>query len=200
MEQKKTVLVQESPKVATKMPFFKAFNGTKKSDTLVEDAKGKKKEMKKKASSAAQSDEDVGMRIITIAGENKGAIMELGKSSSTPTGWTIHKHHHTSSDLKAGAGSDSSSSGGEEGKGKGSHKKKEKCDKSNKKGMEMPMKAFMNSNVQGVNNSILYDTCVSHHDPGVHLSLTRKPAKGTGHGFGFGFKHHGHDDHGHHTN
>lgn len=40
----------------------------------------------------------------------------------------------------------------------------------------------MNSNVQGVNNqcsSIVLDT---HHDPGVHLSLSRKANPGGVHG------------------
>ncbi|XP_052194276.1 lysine-rich arabinogalactan protein 19-like [Diospyros lotus] len=44
-----------------------------------------------------------------------------------------------------------------------------------------PMSAFMNSNVQGVNNSILYNCSYRHHDPGVHCSLYQK-ANGHGNG------------------
>jgi hypothetical protein len=38
-----------------------------------------------------------------------------------------------------------------------------------------PMAAYMNSNVQCVNNSLLYHASCSHHDPGVRLSLSKKP-------------------------
>lgn len=178
VEQKKTVLVLESPKVTT-MPFFKAFNGTTQDDTAIpkDASKGNKKVkssgVKKKVSSAESTDEDVGMRIITIAGDNKGAVMEMGS-------WATKHHHYHQGNV-------------EEGKGKSSQKNHE-----NEKGMiEMPVKAFMNSNVQGVNNSLLYETFCSHNDPGVHLSLTRnrKPGK---YGFGSGFRHHGNDP-GHHT-
>ena len=51
-------------------------------------------------------------------------------------------------------------------------------DKSHK-GMPMnapPLSAFMNSNVQGVNNSLVFQSSCTHHDPGVHLSLSQKPA------------------------
>jgi hypothetical protein len=37
------------------------------------------------------------------------------------------------------------------------------------------MNAFMNSNVQSIHNSILYISSLTHHDPGVHLALSRKP-------------------------
>jgi len=33
----------------------------------------------------------------------------------------------------------------------------------------------MNSNVQSIHNSILYISSLTHHDPGVHLALSRKP-------------------------
>lgn len=54
-----------------------------------------------------------------------------------------------------------------------------------------PMAAYMNSNVQCVNNSLLYHTSCSHHNPGVRLSLSKKP-------FGEGFHLKEHAD-GHNT-
>ncbi|XP_022975714.1 uncharacterized protein LOC111475772 [Cucurbita maxima] len=47
-------------------------------------------------------------------------------------------------------------------------KKKEKKDKKKKK---VPMTAFMNSNFQSVNNSVLYDSSCNHRDPGLHLKF-----------------------------
>ncbi|KAL9245434.1 hypothetical protein vseg_019092 [Gypsophila vaccaria] len=96
--------------------------------------------------------EDIGMRVITISGENRGAVMELGHSRGT------HGSHH-----KLGnEASSKTKDGGNTSKAKPS----------------TPTHAFMNSNVQGVNSSIVFNSTISHHDPGVHLSLSRKPGKG----------------------
>ncbi|KAI9090329.1 hypothetical protein K1719_028664 [Acacia pycnantha] len=43
-----------------------------------------------------------------------------------------------------------------------------------------PTSAFMNSNVQCVNNSIMYNASCSHQNPGLRLSLTRKPFESGG--------------------
>ncbi|KAF9669109.1 hypothetical protein SADUNF_Sadunf14G0073700 [Salix dunnii] len=116
--------------------------------------------------------EDVGMKVITIAGENKGAFMEVIRSPKKHffegNSLTLQKKGNPRSE-----GSDwgSQSSSGEEGNSR-------KMDK-NHRGRSMgpsPMSAFMNSNVQGVNNSIVYDSSCNHHDPGVHVALSRKPS------------------------
>lgn len=121
---------------------------------------------KKPETSKKNSDsEDAGMRIITIAGENKGAIMEFGKKTHSfgdnPHRLQMTKDNPTiqSDGEKSGSNSD--------GKSKSINK--------NHKSKSPLMSAVMNSNVQGVNNSILYNCSTSHHDPGVHLSLSRKP-------------------------
>lgn len=103
--------------------------------------------------------EDFGTRIITIAGENKGAIMELNPSRTTTKFGNIKKGSPRpwNDDEKSGSNSGDIA--------------KEK----NQKAMPSPMTAFMNSNVQGVNNSILYNCSTTHHDPGVHFSVSRKP-------------------------
>lgn len=92
--------------------------------------------------------EDFGMRVITIAGDNKGAIMELSpsrKNKGNPRAW---------------------SDGENSAKGHNDYKP--------------PMSATMNSNVQGVNNSIIFNASCTHHDPGVHLSLSRNGNGGRG--------------------
>jgi len=116
--------------------------------------------------------EEMGMRIITLAGENKGAIMELIRSPQ--------KHHHNKEGMGMGnatktqsRGSDSESSNTSS--DKEGNPKKDKSQKGKAK-TSLPMNAFMNSNVQSVNNSLLYNSSCTHHDPGVHLALSRKPS------------------------
>ncbi|XWS32004.1 hypothetical protein CRYUN_Cryun23aG0123500 [Craigia yunnanensis] len=117
--------------------------------------------------------EDTGMRVITIAGENKGAFMELIRSPHK-NGFrgSPHRLQKRANSSRTGSGSDdqSYSSSSEE----GDLKTKDKSNTSK----TMPMNAFINSNVQGVNNSIVYNSSCTHHDPGVHLSFHRKPTGG----------------------
>lgn len=122
---------------------------------------------------SSDSDE-TGMRVITIAGENKGAVMEVIKSplkhSFDGNPHTLHNKGSlkTQSD-RTGCYSFSSSSDEEKSKKDKNHKAKAAM-------LSPRMGAFMNSNVQGVNNSIVFDSSCTHHDPGVHLSLSRKPS------------------------
>lgn len=135
---------------------------------------------------SSDSDE-VGMRVITIAGENKGAFMEVIRSPLKHTfDGTPHTLHNKGS-LKTqsdGTGWHSFSSSSDEEKSK-----KDKNYKAKAAMLPPPMGAFMNSNVQGVNNSIVFHSSCSHHDPGVHLSLSRKPS---GNGFHVKDKGNGH--------
>ncbi|XP_038904572.1 pollen-specific leucine-rich repeat extensin-like protein 1 [Benincasa hispida] len=55
---------------------------------------------------------------------------------------------------------------------------KENEEKANKSTPNFPAKQFMNSNFQGVNNSILYNSSLSHRDPGLHLAYSKKPNHG----------------------
>ncbi|KAL0739792.1 hypothetical protein Bca4012_081305 [Brassica carinata] len=127
------------------------------------------------------SENIMGTRAITIAGENKGAVMEIRRSpSSNKTGGV---GPHSSRGLQ-GTGekgrrlqSSSSSSSSDEGEGK---KKTTKNPNNNANNSNLPMKAFMNSNVQMINNSLVYNSMATHHDPGVHLKISRKPGSGNG--------------------
>ncbi|KAF3439816.1 hypothetical protein FNV43_RR18094 [Rhamnella rubrinervis] len=116
--------------------------------------------------------EDGGMKVITIAGENRGAFMEIIQS---PKKKEISENSHylykrgTPTKLRRNGGGESETySGNEEGSPSRNGKAKQ----------ALPMTAFMNSNVQGINNSIMYNSSCTHHDPGVHLALSRKPAGG----------------------
>lgn len=106
---------------------------------------------------------------ITIAGENRGAIMDLSplrKKAYYKLG-NIEKNDDRSGSSD-GDKSASDSNGGSKAKNK------------NQKLKSPLMSAVMNSNVQGVNNSILYNSSTTHHDPGLHLSLLRKMSDGRG--------------------
>lgn len=142
--EKKTVLVEETlpkPKPFSESPMYAK-------------PKGRENFHWKSA-----DEEEGGMRVITIAGENRGAVMELGYS---PRRRTIK------SDNEAELS-------GNEARSKMEQAKAEPA---------LPMTAFMNSNVQGVNSSILFNSSCSHHDPGVHFSLSRKPFNNGGHDHG----------------
>nr|KYP59163.1 hypothetical protein KK1_014594 [Cajanus cajan] len=43
------------------------------------------------------------------------------------------------------------------------------------KGEKVKPAMYGNSNVQCVNNSMLFSTSLTHHDPGMHLGIPKKP-------------------------
>lgn len=114
---------------------------------------------KKKVSNSNAAD-DFGTSVLTLAGENKGAIMELSPSRKT---YSPRSLQNKGSPKSWSSEDDGEKSGSESGR---------KGDKMQNK--SLPMTAFMNSNVQGINNSILHNASCTHHDPGVHLVFSRK--------------------------
>jgi len=104
---------------------------------------------------SSDSEEYSGIRKITIGGENKGAYMEIIQTRKKPN--QLHKMEN----LKI--------------KGYDDQSKKVRTISS------PPMVGvYMNSNVQCVNNSLLLHASCTHHDPGVQLTISKKP-------FGKGF-------------
>ncbi|KAK7285751.1 hypothetical protein RJT34_20532 [Clitoria ternatea] len=108
--------------------------------------------------------EESGTRVITIAGENRGAYMELTQSPKKHEGKYLHKKENAEWNEGSSA---------EEGNVQKKDNKSQKGRSSSSS--SFPMAAYMNSNVQCVNNSLLFHTSCSHHDPGVRLSLSKKP-------------------------
>lgn len=106
--------------------------------------------------------EDSGIRVITIAGENRGAHMNLIQSSKKPN--YLHKMYN--SNMK---GYDYES--GKCGNGEENANKKDKSKKARKPSSPPMTRVYMNSNVQCVNNSLLFKTSCTHHDPGVKFTL-----------------------------
>ncbi|XP_059651193.1 vegetative cell wall protein gp1-like [Cornus florida] len=178
--EQKTVLLQETIEKPVVMPKtssngeFQRYGGreVKKPDSQTSKDKGGK--YKKWSSSES---EEGGMRIITLAGENKGAIMELSPSQkkSHVIGGNPPPHNVLYKKGNIALGDDEKSEGGLSKMINNEHKTSPRTPP------PPPMTtAFMNSNVQGVNNSILFNSSSTHHDPGVHLSLSRKLNGGHG--------------------
>ncbi|KAK9279045.1 hypothetical protein L1049_012720 [Liquidambar formosana] len=123
--------------------------------------------------------EKVGMRVTTIAGKNKGALMELGhlhmKHDIEGNRHGLHQKNNPISKKDGNEWGSYSNGSNDEGTSKMTNKSQRE--------MAMPsppVRTYINSNVQGVNNSILYNSSFTHHDPGVHLVLPRKPTGGRG--------------------
>ncbi|KAA8528655.1 hypothetical protein F0562_036010 [Nyssa sinensis] len=95
--------------------------------------------------------------IITVAGENRGASMQLGSESAKREGAVhIQRGYKINPDesIKGTTDAEGSSRGESE-----DSKTKE----------DQATKAYINSNIQGINDSILFNHSVAERNPGVHL-------------------------------
>ncbi|XP_042032301.1 vegetative cell wall protein gp1-like [Salvia splendens] len=151
--EQKSVLVQESFEKPTKA------NNAHTLHSVPSKGKREPPPKDKGAIKKLSDSEDLGMRVITIAGENRGALMEINSSNKK-------KHPHGTAYTLA---NDTTSD----------HKDKNSVGQS-----QPPMETYLNSNVQGVNNSIVFNSSCHHNDPGIHLTLVRKlrGSRGNHHG------------------
>ncbi|KAI3741403.1 hypothetical protein L1987_59075 [Smallanthus sonchifolius] len=108
--------------------------------------------------------EEVGKNTITIAGENKGAIMKITPFST--------KKHEPGNNINITRHNPITSSNGETPDTDSQGKNK------NQNSNPLMKTSFLNCNVQGVNNSILYNCSINHHDPGIRLVLSTKSDHG----------------------
>ncbi|XP_055814978.1 extensin-like [Solanum dulcamara] len=105
-------------------------------------------------------------RLVTLIGENKGAIMVL-KPNSTKKSYTTTTTTNVFGGKSQIVGKKEEANTAE---GEMGSKKKNKEDQNDMNTMEMEESTlFINSNIQGVNNSILDDSSLTHHDPGFHI-------------------------------
>lgn len=100
------------------------------------------------------------LSMITLAGDNKGAFMHLGsdtakKEESVP----IHRGYKLNSNDIPDSTTD----------GEVSSRRRKPEDTKAKE--EETTKAYINSNAQSINNSIVFNGSLDEHDPGVHLVL-----------------------------
>ncbi|MCD7448125.1 hypothetical protein HAX54_038219 [Datura stramonium] len=104
--------------------------------------------------------ENLPRRLVTLIGENKGAVMVLNPNSIKKS----YTNVFGGKSQTVGKKEEGNTVEGE----MGSKKKKE--DQIDMNMMEMEESTlFINSNVQGVNNSILDDSSLTQHDPGFHI-------------------------------
>jgi len=108
--------------------------------------------------------------VITLSGENTGAIMHLSNSdSSSKREKPIHIHRGYKSnphETTAEAAAD-----GDEGSFRG--RKSQDQTQVAEEEQEGTGTVHVNNNVQGINNSLIFESSLNQRNPGVHLALSR---------------------------
>lgn len=155
----KFVLTQENNVNSVTIP--KNANGQQKQYRLNNKDKGVQK----------KSSEEMGISVVTLAGENRGAMMELG-SRFPRSAKNLDNDRHIK-------GSGDSSNGYKSGDNQAGISTMKNNVKSQMGSRLRPINAYINSNIQGPNNSIVYSSPYSHNDPGVHLRVSRKKNGGS---------------------
>ena len=110
-------------------------------------------------SNGDQKLQDLSVRVITLAGENQGATMDLGSKSKNNDMLDFQRVNY---------------------KPNGANKNEESHDENHRHKAAGPVNAFVNSNIQAANNSILYHSTWPHRDPGVRLTLSNNPVSSKG--------------------
>ncbi|RDY04894.1 hypothetical protein CR513_11317, partial [Mucuna pruriens] len=95
--------------------------------------------------------------VITLAGDNRGATMHLGSESAQKEG-SIHIHRAYKSDPEE---TNEAPTDGEE--------------NTNEEDEEEVGMAYVNSNIQSINNSLMFHGSITERDPGVQVTLPQKP-------------------------
>ncbi|GER35561.1 isoflavone reductase family protein [Striga asiatica] len=104
--------------------------------------------------------------IITLAGENRGASMQMG-----PTAQKDGPPVHISRGYKVNPGEiANTTNNGEE-----SSKGKKPSDDAKATAEGQPTEAYVNNNTQGINNSIVFNASIAERNPGVHFVVTHVP-------------------------
>ncbi|KAK9270115.1 hypothetical protein L1049_025689 [Liquidambar formosana] len=104
--------------------------------------------------------------VITLAGENRGATMHLGsESGKKEVSVHIRRGYKINPDESAEATTD----------GEGSSKGRSSKNSMTKE--NLATKAYVNSNTQSINNSILFNGSVTERNPGVQLALSGNPTE-----------------------
>lgn len=105
-------------------------------------------------SSSKKSMDEKPASVITVAGDNTGASMHLGLDS-------IKRGYKLTTD---GSAHDAAINGDRSSK------------RDSKAGENQETKAIVNSNIQGINNSMMFNSSVNERNPGVHLGFCRNLA------------------------
>ncbi|CAJ1972451.1 unnamed protein product [Sphenostylis stenocarpa] len=103
--------------------------------------------------------DDKQFSVITLVGDNRGATMHLGSESAKKEG-SIHIHRAYKSDPDE---ANEVTTDGEE--------------NTNEEEEEEVGMAYVNSNIQSINNSLMFHGTISERDPGVQITLPQKPTE-----------------------
>ncbi|XP_059281121.1 uncharacterized protein LOC132034777 [Lycium ferocissimum] len=104
--------------------------------------------------------------VITLAGDNRGASMQLGSYSSRKGRVIrINRGYKLNADESADATTDA------EGNSEGRQPNDARTIK------DQEIEAYLNCNVQGLNNSITFDSSVEGKNPGIHMLFPRMPSE-----------------------
>lgn len=97
--------------------------------------------------------------VVTVAGDNTGASMHLGSDAIKREGGVDIQRGYRSAD--------------DNGEGSSNDKKSRRDTKSSE---NQEPTAIVNSNIQGINNSMMFNSSVTERNPGVHLGFSRNLA------------------------
>ncbi|XP_058725308.1 uncharacterized protein LOC131596608 [Vicia villosa] len=111
--------------------------------------------------------DDKKFSVITLTGDNRGATMHVVSESDKKDGSIhIHRDYKTESEESIEVSTD----------GEGNTNNEEDSMEHGEVG-----KAYVNSNIQSINNSLMFHGSVSERDPGVQVTLPQKPLEPVNH-------------------
>ncbi|CAL5205892.1 unnamed protein product [Lathyrus oleraceus] len=111
--------------------------------------------------------DDKKFSVITLTGDNRGATMHVGSESDKKDGSIhIHRDYKTESEESIEVSTD----------GEGNSNNEEDSMEHDEVG-----KAYVNSNIQSINNSLMFHGSISERDPGVQVTLPQKPLEFVNH-------------------
>ncbi|CAI8606456.1 unnamed protein product [Vicia faba] len=111
--------------------------------------------------------DDKKFSVITLTGDNRGATMHVGSESDKKDGSIhIHRDYKTESEESIEGSTD----------GEGNTNNEEDSMEHGEVG-----KAYVNSNIQSINNSLMFHGSINERDPGVQVTLPQKPLETVNH-------------------
>lgn len=103
--------------------------------------------------------------VITLAGENRGASMDL-RSDSSRTEGPIHIQRSYKIDPNENSDTTTALE---------SHSKHDNKMESPKTLEDQPAEAYVNNNAQSINNSLVFDCSITERNPGIHMVFANVP-------------------------
>ncbi|XP_010428537.1 PREDICTED: neurofilament heavy polypeptide-like [Camelina sativa] len=112
------------------------------------------------------------VNVYTLTGENRGATMGIGSEKDKKDGEVhIRRGYRSNPDESPNTTATETEGGRKPFKGKNPK------DYEDDEEEETRVRAYVNGNTQGINNSIIVESSVSENDPGVHMSLKFEKTK-----------------------